>query len=53
MGRDPPEAANLDFKLNSQNKLKDLIGKTGEQKEISNGKLGGAPIIITMHSSQV
>lgn len=36
--RTPAEAANLDLKLNPQNKLKDLIGKSVEQKQISNGK---------------
>lgn len=34
----PAEAANIDLLLNPQNNLKDLIVKSTEQKEISNGK---------------
>lgn len=34
----PAEAAKLDLKLNPQKKVKDLIAKSVQQKEISNGK---------------
>jgi len=37
-GKTPAEAANIDLKLNPENKLKDLIAKSAAQTEITKGK---------------